>query len=80
MELPAILEFGSFGLVAYLVLQVFRKLEEQMQRQTDAMNKHSRVLAELVLQISEKTSNPTLAVQTARQIMDAEADRISKGN
>lgn len=63
MDLTPFLDLGSFGLLAFLVLKVFSNIEKHMQHQVEAQHQTSKVLAELVLQVSLLTGVAGISTQ-----------------
>jgi len=56
--LSIVIQSGSFGLVAWLVIGQFRRLDQWMQRQAEQQAELARVLAELTMQIARISSAP----------------------
>lgn len=61
-ELSAVLEYGSFGLVAYMVITQFRQ-QNALQQQTQ------RILAELTLQVARVNNASPDEVRESQKLL-----------
>lgn len=68
--LKAVLDAGSFGLVAWMVLQQFRRQDAAQARSAELEATTARILAELTLQIARLTGASPLEVREAQRILN----------
>lgn len=68
-----ILDGGSFALVAWLVIQQFRRLDAQMDRSAEREDRTAKVIAELVLQVARLTGASTLEIRESMRIAGKDA-------
>lgn len=66
--LKAVLDAGSFGLVAWMVLQQFRRQDAAQARSAEREETTARILAELTLQVARLTGAGPLETREAQRI------------